>query len=308
MFLVVLMYALFASVFTVSKIGLEYTEPLFFVGSRMVIAGALMLAYLFVFDRKSLAIKKEHALDFCLLALFSIYLTNALEFWGLQYLTSFKTCFIYSLSPFVSALFSYLLLSDKMSLKKWTGLIIGFLGFLPILLNETAKEEETGQFMFLSGAELAVIGAACSAVYGWILLKQLVQTNGYSPWLCNGLSMILGGILALAHSAVAESWDPFPVTDFKPFVECMLALIVISNFLGYNMYGYLLRRFSATFISFAGFVTPLFTALFGWMYLGEVVTWPFYVSAVIVFMGLYAFYQEELKEDYVTKFISKAEG
>jgi len=52
MYLVVLLYALFASVFTVSKTGLQYTQPLFLVGSRMVLAGVLLLVYLFIFHRR----------------------------------------------------------------------------------------------------------------------------------------------------------------------------------------------------------------------------------------------------------------
>ncbi|MEI8365435.1 MAG: DMT family transporter [Parachlamydiaceae bacterium] len=293
---VLILYALFASVFTIGKTGLEYAQPLFLVGSRMLFAGVIMLAYTFFFRRKEFAIKKEHVWKIVCLALFNIYLTNAFEFWGLKYLTSFKTCFIYSLSPFVSALLSYWMFKDKMSIKKVCGLIIGFLGFLPILLNETSTEEQTGHIFFLSWAEMAVIAAACSAVYGWVLLKQLVQENGYSPWMMNGLSMTLGGGMALVHSLMVESWDPLPVTEMQPFLECTLLLVVISNFICYNVYGYLLRRYSATFVSFAGFVTPLFTALFGWYYLGETVTAPFYVSAAIVFVGLFMFYQEELKQ------------
>jgi drug/metabolite transporter (DMT)-like permease len=126
------------------------------------------------------------------------------------------------------------------------------------------------------------------------LLKQLVNENGYSPFTANGLSMVTGGVMALVHSSLVESWDPIPVTAIRPFLDCMLLLILISNLICYNLYGYLLRRYSVTFISFAGFITPLFTALFGWFYLGEVVTWPFYVSAAIVFIGLFTFNQEEL--------------
>ena len=51
-------------------------------------------------------------------------------------------------------------------------------------------------------------------------------------------------------------------------------------------------------MSFAGFTTPLFTALFGWLLLGEIVTWPFYISFVIVLLGLLLFDQEELKQSY----------
>lgn len=294
MFLVILLYALFASVFTIGKTGLEYSEPLFFVGSRMVVAGIIMLAYQYFFQRGGFTFKKEHFWRVLRLAFFAIYLTNVFEFWGLKYLTSFKTCFIYSLSPFASALLSYWMFNDKLSSKKWLGLFIGCVGFLPILINETSTEELTGHIGFLSWAELAVMIAAFASVYGWTLLKQLVNDDGYSPFMANGISMFAGGAMALGHSYMVEVWDPVPVTEISPFLDCMFLLILISNLICYNLYGFLLKRYSVTFISFAGFVTPLFTALFGWFYLGEEVTWPFYASAVIVFVGLYLFNQEEL--------------
>jgi drug/metabolite transporter (DMT)-like permease len=301
MYLVILLYALFASVFTVSKTGLQYTQPLFFVGSRMLIAGIIMLAYLYIFKREVFKFKKDDFWRVFRLAAFNIYFTNIFEFWGLQYLTSFKTCFIYSLSPFVSALLSYFLFSEKMNGKKWLGFTLGFIGFLPILLNQSSSEESMGHLLFFSWAEIAVVLAAVSSVYGWILLRQLVKENGMSPMMANGLSMVMGGIMATAHSSFTENWNPLPVTEALPFMECTIALIIISNMICYNLYGHLLKKFTATFMSFAGFTTPLFTALFGWLYLGEVVSTPFYISAAIVFCGLLVFYQEELRDGYLVK-------
>ncbi|KAF3362637.1 S-adenosylmethionine/S-adenosylhomocysteine transporter [Chlamydiales bacterium STE3] len=297
MFLVILVYALFASVFTTAKTALDYTEPLFLVGSRMLFAGALLLGYQYLFHRKHFILRKKDLLRLTLLALFAIYLTNAFEFWGLKYLTSFKTCFIYSLSPFTSALLSYFVFGERMTSKKWLGLITGFAGFIPILLSQTASEETTGHFLFLSWAEISVIMAALCSVYGWILLKQLVSENHLSPIMANGMSMFIGGSIALIHSFFVESWTPVPVTEFAPFLTCTLVLILVSNFICYNLYGWLLKHYSATFMSFAGFTTPLFAAFFGWLYLGETITWPFYLSAGIVFLGLTLFNQEELKSE-----------
>lgn len=299
MLFVILLYALFASVFTISKTGLLYAQPLFFMGSRMVMAGLVMLTVQFFFKREQFYFKKELFWRILRLAVFNIYLTNALEFWGLQYLTSSKTCFIYSLSPFVSALFSYLLFGDRLSFKKGLGLIVGFAGFIPILLSQTTLEEKAGQFFIFSWAELSVMAAAISSVYGWILLKQLVKENGYSPLMANGLSMLIGGGFALGHSLCVENWDPVPFTNTLPFLECAILLIIISNLICYNLYGFLLRRFSPTFMSFAGFTTSLFSGLFGWVFLGEVLTWPFYLSTAIVFLGLLIFYQEEMKHIYL---------
>lgn len=295
---VFLLFALFASVFTVSKIGLEYSQPFFLIGTRMTLAGILLLSYEFYRNGCKIKIDKQSFRRILRLALFNIYITNVLEFWGLKYLTSFKTCFIYSLSPFISALFSYLIFTEKMSVKKWAGLTIGFLGMLPVLLSETSLEEQTGHLFMFSWAELAVIIAAATSVYGWILLSQLIKENGFSPLLANGLSMVIGGCMALIHSGLVEEWDPIPVTEFLPFALCAIWLLVVSNLICYNLYGWLLKRFSATFISFSGFTTSMFSAFFGWAFLHESLTWPFMVSSVIILLGLSLFYQEELKLSY----------
>lgn len=297
MILVLLLYTLFASIFTASKEALIHAKPLFLVGTRMMFAGAIMLIIQYVRKPETLRMGKPAWSKLLKLAFFNIYLTNVCEFWGLQYLTAFKTCFIYSLSPFVSALLSYLVFSEVLNKKKWLGLAIGFAGFIPILAVQTIQEESAGQLWIFSWAELAVIVAVFSSVYGWIILKQLVSTEKCSTLVANGFSMLIGGTVALCHSFAQETWDPIPITNFMPFFECTLFLIIISNGIGYNLYGHLLKRFSPTFMSFAGFaITPLVTALFGWIFHSEIATMSFYLSLGIVFVGLLIFYQEELKE------------
>lgn len=298
MYLVFVLYAFFASVFTISKTGLQYTQPLFFVGSRMAVAGVILLAYEKWVKKRDISLQKKALWPLLGLAVFNIYLTNAFEFWGLQYLTSFKTCFLYSLSPFFSACFSYLVFSEKMTPKKWLGMFIGFAGFLPVLMSQSREEEGMGHLFFLSWAEISVILASVCTVYGWVLMRKVVKQEGCSPMLANGWSMLGGGMLALLHSRLTENWNPVPVNSFVPFIECFILLIIISNFICYNLYGALLKRFTATFVSFAGFTTPLFTAFFGWFFLGEVIPPEFFISAAVVFLGLFLFNQEELKLGY----------
>lgn len=306
MFYVILLYALFASVFTIAKTGLTYAQPFFLVGTRMLMAGVILLSYQFFIQKQTFKFTRQIWGNLFRLSIFNIYLTNVFEFWGLKYLTSFKTCFIYSLSPFLSALFCYMIFSEKLSIKKWLGLIVGFLGFIPLLLSQTSNEVEAGQLFFFSWPEVAVMIAAACSVYGWIVLKQLVSEHQLSPVMANGVSMFIGGALALGHSLMVENWDPLPVINFPIYLECTFSLILISNLICYNLYGSLLKRYSATFISFAGFTTPLLTALFGWIFLDEMITWPFYVSFVVVFLGLLIFDQEELKQTYQLANLSKA--
>src|SRR5437899_1787019 len=139
--LVIILFALFASLFTLSKAALEFSEPFFLIGSRMTIAGALLLAHQFFFNRANFKIKLGHVLPLVMLGLVSIYITNIAEIWGIQFMSSAKACLIYSLSPFIAALFAYWMLKEKLTLKKWVGLCIGFVGLTPILFTHSSSAE-----------------------------------------------------------------------------------------------------------------------------------------------------------------------
>lgn len=263
-----------------------------------------MILYLLLFKRESFTLSRKNILPLFCLGLFNIYLTNACEFWGLKHLTSAKTCFFYSLSPFLSALIAYFVLAEKMTSRKWAGLALGFIGLSPMLLAKSTHQDLSGGFGFITWAEIAVMGAVVFSVYGWVLLKKLCVDNQQSPLMANGMSMLIGGSLAMMHSFVTEEWSPLPVGDWIPFAFSSLALVIISNLICYNLYGVLLRHYSATFMSFAGFTTPMFTALFAWFFLGETTSWHFYLSLSILLGGLYIFHMDEFKKPVPSRVVS----
>ena len=55
----------------------------------------------------------------------------------------------------------------------------------------------------------------------------------------------------------------------------------------------MLKRYSATFLAFAGFMTPLFAALLGALFLGETISRSFIVVFIAVSAALYVFYLDE---------------
>lgn len=302
-FLAIFTFATWSSVFSLGKMTLTHTQPIFLTSFRMILAGLLLIGYLYLRRRESLKLSWKEVLSLCLLGFFSIYLSNVLEFWGLQHLSAAKTCFIYSLSPFFTALFSYLHFKEKMTGMKWLGFAIGMLGFLPVLSTQTGAEELWQALGFLSWPEIAVMGAAIAAVYGWVLLRVVVKSKEISPLVANGGAMLFGGTLALIHSLFVESWSPIPVVsgEMLPFVQKTLLLTFISNFLCYNLYGYLLRRFTATFLSFVGLFSPIFASFNSWLLLGETPSWQIFLSTGVLLIGASLIYREELKQGYILK-------
>ena len=262
-----------------------------------------ILAYLFFRKKQSLKINKRQIVPIALLAILSMYLTNALEFYGLQYLSAAKTCFIYSLTPFFAAFFSYIHFKEKLNFKKWIGIIIGFIGIMPVFFIHTGSESLTKSFFIISWPELAVIGATLFSVYGWVLLRLLVKDNNISPLTANGWSMLLGGLLSIGHSYLIDTWAPIPVAPggILGFSQGVFLITFISNVLCYNLYGFLLKKYTATFMSFVGLLSPVFASLSEWILLKTAPNPVILLSTGVVLFGLWIIYREELKQGYIVK-------
>jgi len=67
----------------------------------------------------------------------------------------------------------------------------------------------------------------------------------------------------------------------------------------YNLYGYLLKRFTATFLSFAGLLSPIFASFNAWLILKEPPSPVIFLATGIVSLGLFFVYQAELKQGYI---------
>lgn len=307
-FIVILMYATWSSMFSLGKMALEHCPPLFLTASRMLLAGVILLAFMAIKDRFSFKLTLKQFLSIALLAVFSIYLTNALEFWSLQHLTAAKTCFIYSLSPFFAALFSYFHFGEKMNGRKWIGMLIGFAGFIPVLAMQKGSDELLTSLAFLSWPELAMMGAALCSVYGWVLLRLIVKDTTVSPMMANGASMLIGGLFALFHSYLVEAWNPLPVSasGFSAYAQGTLIMTLISNIICYNLYGMMLKRFTATFLSFMGLLSPIFASINSWFFLGEAPSPAIFLSTGIVSLGLWLIYSAELRQGYIRKAEARA--
>jgi len=267
----------------------------------MTFAGILLVGFLLIKNRKSLRVNRVQLLSILLLAIFSVYLTNILEFWGLQKLSAAKTCFIYSLSPFLTALFSYFHFNEKMTTRKWIGLSIGFLGFIPVLLLQTGSEGLFTAFGIFSWPELAVMGAAVFSVYGWVLLRIIVKKQEVSPIVANGGSMLVGGVLALITAFFVEGIMPIKAGAVSTVIAGIAIATFLSNIVCYNLYGYMLKRYTATLLSFFGLLSPIFASFTSWVILGESPSPLIFLSTSIVLLGLWIVYREELRQGYLAK-------
>jgi len=123
--------------------------------------------------------------------------------------------------------------------------------------------------------------------------------RGYQPLVINGYAMIISGVFSLITSLAWEPWNPLPVSNWPLALWYIFYLTLVGNIICFNLYGYLLKKYSTTYLSFCGFMTPIFAAILQYFFFGNPVGIPFIITLVLVSIGLYIFYQEELRQGYI---------
>ena len=265
MILLVLLYALFGLSFTLGKVTLSYATPFFIIGTRMLIGGTGIMAYLHATKSIHCHLRLEDWSSYAKIGLFGVFIPYCLRAWGLQYMSSTKAAFIFTFMPFSTALLSYFFHKERLSTQKTVGLTVGLVGMLPTLLTTSPAENSLGSIGFLSLPELAVLGSVLSFSYNLINLQVLVKHKGCPPLLATGISTLIGGFLACCAAILFES--PLTITDPHIYWPLLAAQIVISNLICSNLQAGLLKQYSPTLLAFAGFLTPICAALFGWLFL-----------------------------------------
>ena len=109
--------------------------------------------------------------------------------------------------------------------------------------------------------------------------------------------------MALVQSFFVDSWNPIPIEPGHVYdvTKIVLILTFLSNIVCYNLYGMMLKRYTATFLSFMGLLSPIFASFIGWFLLKEPISWTIFFSTAIVSTGLWIVYKAELKQGYIVK-------
>ena len=118
--------------------------------------------------------------------------------------------------------------------------------------------------------------------------------QGYSLPYINGWTMFLGGVASLATAMAWEHGRVIMVSNLSGMLWWGFLLIITANVVHYNLYGYLLRHYSITLLTFAGFLSPLFGILYAMGVTGEQCGWQHLGGAVLITIGLFLFYRAEL--------------
>ena len=259
------------------KATIAEIPPMFQASLRL--AGASVLLLLWCLWRGVPLFKRDGSLKAGLLAGALFSAEFACIYLGLQYTTASRlTVFLYT-SPFwVAVLLPWWVKSERLRGLQWVGLLAAFVAVVFAL-----REGFTGDHTATARGDILALVAGML----WGLTTVVIRATSLVKISAEKLLFYQLAVSALTLPALSLGLGEVWVWHFSSFAITSLVLqTVVGAFASYLAWMWMLGRYPATKISVFVFFTPLFTLLFGALWLKESVTPGLLAALAMVAVGI----------------------
>lgn len=261
------------------RIGVETIPPFLVSGMRNLVAGSLIMIYLFV-AKKTERIQLHHLVRAFVLALLMIVIGNGLTTYAEKYISSGLTSLISTLSPLVVLLFNLVLGYEKLSLKTVAGIFLGLFGMYLLYENNMSD--------FMKPEYRKGVGALLLAIVAWsagTLVTKRAKSNPLGMLMNVSLQMLIAGtILFGLHLGIHGSIEPSVWSSRS--IAAVIYLALFGSLIGYVAYNYLMTQWSSTRVTVLAYVNVVIALFFGWLILDETITSRIILATTVIVSGI----------------------
>ena len=263
--------------YLVAKLGLMEFDPISLGCLRFGLAALAFIPILAVTHELKMPPKSDWGL-FLLIAFLAVPLNQGLFLCGIKLTFAGHGALLYATTPMIVLVLSVMIGREHPSIKKFCGILLGFLGVILVLLD---KQVAFSQNTYL-GDFLIFMGVVVWGIYT-LLIKNMVTR--YSPIYLTGISLILGAILFLPIAIpFLASMDLAKITWRG--IGALLYLSLLTSVFAYFIWSWGLKQFDASKTAIVSNLQPIVAALLGWFVLGEPISITFVIGAIAVFIGI----------------------
>ncbi len=220
---------------------------------------------------------RKNAKIYAISALFNVILFMGMQTFAVMYLTSGLAAVLVYVQPIIVGILAWFWLRESLSLVKFTGLIVGFLGVIAISMAGISSGE-----LSITGIG-AGLAAACVWAVGTVYLKNVQDTVDIA-WLL-AAQFTIGGMALVILGMVIESWAAIHWTI--PFWGSLLYTSAIGVMLSWLLWLKLIHSGEASAASAYTFGVPLVSIAVGILFLDESIDFSLFLGAALIVLGIY---------------------
>jgi drug/metabolite transporter (DMT)-like permease len=196
-----------------------------------------------------------------------------------RYTTSGRVGVILNAYPFWVALAAgYFFVQDRLTWRRITGSLLATAGVLAVF-----RESFQGDRLLFTG-DLVVFVSSLILTAGIIVQKKAFNA-GLDPMRILFYQLVLGVPLYWGGALVFESPAAFPLGGAD--IAAVLYQGLLVGGASFITWQYMLQKYPASQLSSCFYLVPFFAVLFGYLLLGEPVTWGLGLGLMLVSAGIY---------------------
>jgi drug/metabolite transporter (DMT)-like permease len=199
----------------------------------------------------------------------------AFAYWGLQRVSAGLGAVFLATVPLLTFGFALLHRQERF---RWDGLIGGV--FAVAGMTVIFREGLGAGVPFASLLSLFV-AAVCFAETG-IVVKAFPRVH---PVSMNAIGLGVGGLMLLVLAVLYGESLVVPELEKTWFAQ--VYLVIFGSVLAFTLYVYVLRRWTASAVSYEGVLIPIVAILLASWLQDEEITWAFAAGSVLVLIGVY---------------------
>ncbi len=264
---------IWGSTFAATRIALEGFSPMAVASGRLGLAAIIIVAFTFATGHRLPKGRSEWGWV-ALLGVVNFAFPFSLIAWGQLVVPSSITATYISAIPLFVLLFSWLILKQQISLRKWIGFAIGFAG-LVYLAHPWQVLGEGGSLL----PHFAILFATSGMALGSIVIRLMPNLH---PLTAMSGAMIVATLVSLPFGGAAL-WSA--EVSMRPLLGLLL-LGTMSTGVAQVLRFFTVKRTSAVFVSIVGYLIPIWAGVLGVVILGEVITLTAVFAYTLIIIGL----------------------
>ena len=264
-------------------VAARYIAPVPLTVLRLLTA-ALIFCGILLYSKPKFLWRPRMVLDLVIVGMCNIGLPFLLLALSMRYISSSLASVLFNIGPPMTVVLAHFMLRDeKLRPATIIGAAIAISGAV-VLLASNASGLSVSQGQGWIGQSLIILAAA-SGAFAIVYIRLRMQQQ-------NTTVLAAGQVFAClaVFGALALLTGDLPRVSAYPWQAwaAVIASAITAPVIGFWLLFYMVNKFSATLGGFAGIATPLFSAVIGILFLGEVMTMPIVLGTVLLLAGIWS--------------------
>lgn len=272
--LLILISAIWGSSFIFMKV-LVPTFGIAMTSSFRLLSASLFLLLIFTFQKYKVNWKKNYFIFF-VIGIGNSAIPFFLYGFAAQYIDASISVILNSTAPMFGAIFSYLIVKEKLGYKKIFGLIIGFIGVG--IISSVSFGEST--------SEVTLSILACVTAASFYGLSGVV-TKKYAMHI--EAKELTAGSLLFAGVSLIPFIIVFPIREVVTIQVGLLMIFfgILCTAIAYLIYYYLIKQVGAVKALTVTYLMPVFGILWSFIFLHEKITSSVILGLLVILIGIH---------------------